>query len=95
MPKVGSRLIEHGLTLNWTDSCKKYLAAEGFDPKMGARPLRRTIQEKVEDQLSDDLLNGKFSAGDSIEIDATSDGKSLIISRIKPNIQKTSTKKTN
>jgi ATP-dependent Clp protease ATP-binding subunit ClpC len=95
LKEVGSRLIEHGLTLNWTDSCKKYLATEGFDPKMGARPLRRIIQEKVEDQLSDDLLNGKFSAGDSIEIDGTSDGKSLVISRIKPNIKKTSIKKSN
>ena len=70
MKEVGSRLLEHGLTLSWTDGAKKYLAEEGFDPKMGARPLRRTIQEKVEDQLSDDLLNGKYSAGDTIEIDA-------------------------
>ena len=94
MKEVGSRLLEHGLTLSWTDGAKKYLAEEGFDPKMGARPLRRTIQEKVEDQLSDDLLNGKYSAGDTIEIDSSTDGTKLEISRKKTNTQKTSAKES-
>jgi ATP-dependent Clp protease ATP-binding subunit ClpC len=40
----------------------------GFDPEMGARPLRRVIQQKVEDPLSDALLSGKFSDGDTIVV---------------------------
>ena len=94
MKEVGSRLIEHGLNLSWTPGAKKYLAEEGFDPKMGARPLRRTIQEKVEDRLSDDLLNGKYSAGDTIEIDSSNDGSELKISRKITSIEKTSAKES-
>ena len=94
MKEVGSRLIEHGLNLSWTAGAKKYLAEEGFDPKMGARPLRRTIQEKVEDRLSDDLLNGKYSAGDTIEIDSSNDGSELKISRKITSIEKTSAKES-
>ena len=45
------------------------LADQGYDPEMGARPLRRVIQQKVEDPLSDALLSGKFNEGDTILVD--------------------------
>ena len=45
----------------------------GYDPEMGARPLRRVIQNKVEDHLSDALLAGEFKQGDEILIDAEDD----------------------
>jgi ATP-dependent Clp protease ATP-binding subunit ClpC len=49
------------------------LAALGYDPEMGARPLRRVIQAKVEDVLSDALLTGKFQDGDTVLIDTADD----------------------
>ena len=49
------------------------LAEEGYDPEFGARPLRRVIQGKVEDPLSDALLSGEFHDGDTILIDVDDD----------------------
>ena len=46
------------------------LAGQGYDPEMGARPLRRVIQQKVEDPLSDALLSGAFQEGDTILVEA-------------------------
>ncbi len=67
--KVGSRLEEHNVSLSPTQAALDLLAEEGYDPDMGARPLRRVIQQKVEDPLSDALLSGEFNDGDSIVID--------------------------
>jgi len=83
LKEVSDRLEDHDLSLSWTEKAKEYLADNGFDPKMGARPLRRTIQEKVEDKLSDDLLNGKFTPGDFIELDFDKKLDSLMIEKIK------------
>jgi len=59
--KVQKRLTEHNITLQVTDEAKHYLAEKGYDPDYGARPLRRVIQNEVEDVLSDGLLSGRFS----------------------------------
>ena len=83
LKEVGDRLKDHDLTLSWTENAKEYLSDHGFDPKMGARPLRRTIQEKVEDKLSDDLLNGKFTPGDSIQLDFDKKIEEFTIEKIK------------
>ncbi|MBT4942893.1 MAG: ATP-dependent Clp protease ATP-binding subunit [Chloroflexi bacterium] len=69
MKEVESRVLEHGLVMNVTDATRNFLAEKGFDPKMGARPLRRLIQDEIEDQLSEKLLSGEFGAGDSVELD--------------------------
>lgn len=69
LKEVQGRVLEHGLVLQVTEPTRGYLADKGFDPKMGARPLRRLIQDEVEDQLSEKLLRGKFSAGEIIELD--------------------------
>ncbi|MGI6176285.1 MAG: ATP-dependent Clp protease ATP-binding subunit [Christensenellales bacterium] len=61
------RLRERGVGLTLSDEAKTYLAKEGFDPKYGARPLRRAIQQKVEDSLSEELLMGNISIGDEVE----------------------------
>ena len=66
---VQSRVLEHGFVLQVTDRTREYLAEKGFDPKMGARPLRRLIQDTVEDRLSDEVLSGRFNAGDLLEVD--------------------------
>ena len=57
-----------------TEAAEEKLANEGFDPVYGARPLRRTIQREVLDSLAIEMLEGKFTEGDSIEVDAR-DGK--------------------
>ena len=64
---------EHEIKLQITDGARAKLAELGYDPEMGARPLRRVIQNKVEDQLSDELLSGQFAAGDEIVVDVEED----------------------
>jgi ATP-dependent Clp protease ATP-binding subunit ClpC len=66
--KVSVRLAEHGLTLKLSDEARTYLADKGYDPSLGARPLRRVIQNEVEDALSEALLGGRFEAGDKVLI---------------------------
>ncbi|HJS28083.1 MAG TPA: ATP-dependent Clp protease ATP-binding subunit, partial [Anaerolineales bacterium] len=67
--KVSKRVKDYNITLATTPAAVDLLADLGYDPDMGARPLRRVIQQKVEDLISDDLLGGRFVAGDVIEID--------------------------
>lgn len=70
LDKVSHRLREHELSLSATPAAIELLADLGYDPEMGARPLRRIIQQKVEDPLSDALLAGEFEDGDAILVDA-------------------------
>jgi ATP-dependent Clp protease ATP-binding subunit ClpC len=67
--KVSQRLEEHSIQLNATQAALELLAEEGYDPEMGARPLRRIIQQKVEDPLSDALLAGDFVDGDTVMVE--------------------------
>jgi ATP-dependent Clp protease ATP-binding subunit ClpC len=69
LDKVAGRLVEFEITLEATIPALDLLADLGFDPEMGARPLRRIIQQKVEDPLSDGLLSGRFHHGDPIAVD--------------------------
>jgi ATP-dependent Clp protease ATP-binding subunit ClpC len=75
LKKVADRLKEHNLTLEATEDALGKLADEGYDPEMGARPLRRVIQQKIEDTLSDKLLAGDFVDGDTIWIDLDKAGE--------------------
>jgi ATP-dependent Clp protease ATP-binding subunit ClpC len=67
--KVAQRLEEHSIQLSATPEALDLLADEGYDPEMGARPLRRVIQKKIEDPLSDSLLSGEFVDGDTIMVE--------------------------
>jgi len=67
--KVSSRLEEHQLALQPTDKALDLLSELGYDREYGARPLKRVIQNKIEDPLSDALLNGTFTDGDIVVID--------------------------
>jgi ATP-dependent Clp protease ATP-binding subunit ClpC len=67
--KVAQRLEEHSIQLSATTDALDLLAEEGYDPEMGARPLRRVIQQKIEDPLSDSLLSGEFVDGDTIMVE--------------------------
>ncbi len=62
------------MTLNVTDQAKEYLIEKGYDEKYGARPLRRTIQNLLEDKLAEELLDGRLKEGASVTIDADSQG---------------------
>jgi ATP-dependent Clp protease ATP-binding subunit ClpC len=73
LKKVALRLEEHTIVLNATEPALTKLAELGYDPEMGARPLRRVIQQKVEDRLSDSLLAGEFEDGDTILVDLEED----------------------
>lgn len=74
MLKVEQRLKGQQVTLELTEAAKDVLAKEGFDPLLGARPLRRTIQRRIENPLASKLLRGEFSEGDVVIADAE-DGK--------------------
>jgi ATP-dependent Clp protease ATP-binding subunit ClpC len=73
LDKVVTRLKDHQISLRATEEARKRLGDEGYDPEMGARPLRRVIQSKVEDRLSDALLAGEFKSGDHILVDVEGD----------------------
>ncbi|TCZ67509.1 ATP-dependent Clp protease ATP-binding subunit [Paenibacillus albiflavus] len=67
--ELRKRLKEQEIEFTLTDSAKKFLAKEGYDPTFGARPLRRAIQKHIEDRLSEELLRGAIVKGDSVVID--------------------------
>ena len=69
LKNVRTALTEQQIDLEVTDAAKDYLVEKGFDPKFGARPLRRTIQNLIEDELAEGLLNGKFERGSSVVVD--------------------------
>jgi len=72
--KVADRLKEREIILSATNAALATISEKGYDPDMGARPLRRVIQIEIEDQLSDELLSGKFKDGDHIWVDIDSEG---------------------
>jgi ATP-dependent Clp protease ATP-binding subunit ClpB len=73
------RLAERHINLEVTDKAREYLAREGYDPAYGARPLKRTLQRKVQDQLALLLLEGKFVEGDTVLIDLSIEKEGLVI----------------
>ncbi|WP_024800914.1 ATP-dependent Clp protease ATP-binding subunit [Nocardia sp. BMG51109] len=67
--RVGVQLKNKDMEMELTDQAKSLLAKRGFDPVLGARPLRRTIQREIEDQLSEKILFGELVAGQIVEVD--------------------------
>ena len=78
MNMVRDELKERYISIELTEPAREYLGDNGFDPVLGARPLRRLIQNEVEDRLSDELLGGKFDEGDTAIVDLDEDGKICI-----------------
>ena len=70
---VTQQLKEKNIALEVTDAAKNFLGEKGYDEVYGARPLRRAIQDMVEDKLSEDLLRGNFQPGDSVIVDLEED----------------------
>ena len=63
---LAKRVKSMEMDIEFDDSAVEEISSEGYDPVYGARPLRRAIQNKIEDPLSEHMLDGKFKAGDNI-----------------------------
>ena len=72
--RLDKRLREQGMAIELTDAAKNALADRGYDPVLGARPLRRTIQSDIEDQLSEKILFNELHSGQQIFVDVEGEG---------------------
>ena len=77
LAELSKRVNDLQINLEVTGEAKQLIAKEGFDPMYGARPLRRAIQNMIEDRLSEEMLNGKVKEGDTVMVDAK-DGKIVL-----------------
>ena len=68
--EVSGKLTERNVSLRVSDGAKEFILEHGFDPMLGARPMRRSIQKLVEDRLAEEFLNKRFDDGDTVAIDA-------------------------
>jgi ATP-dependent Clp protease ATP-binding subunit ClpC len=66
--EIGQRLLERNITLELSDGAREFIAEQGYDPVLGARPLKRAIQKYIEDPLADEILREKFSDGSVIKV---------------------------
>ncbi len=85
LAKVRHRLLERGLNLELTDLAKEFLVKKGSNLDYGARPLRRALEQRIEDPLSEELLRGAFESHDTIIVDAIAeneDGKKVASSKV-------------
>jgi ATP-dependent Clp protease ATP-binding subunit ClpC len=67
--RLGERMMDRDLTVELTLPAKEQLIKIGFDPALGARPLRRAVQHEIEDRLSEKILHGELNAGDHVHVD--------------------------
>jgi ATP-dependent Clp protease ATP-binding subunit ClpB len=69
LEQLGRRLATRALRIRVSEEAKKLLAEEGYDPQFGARPLKRVIQQRIENPLASRILAGEFAEGDTIRVD--------------------------
>ncbi len=81
LDKVATRLEDNEIKLTASPAALDRLAEEGYDPEMGARPLRRVIQLKVEDRLSDAVLAEQFGAGDTVLVDIDPETDEIVLTK--------------
>jgi ATP-dependent Clp protease ATP-binding subunit ClpC len=79
LSKVRERLKDRGFNLQLTDEAKEFLIARGSNLDYGARPLRRAIEQRIEDPLSEELLRGAFAGKNTIVVDAVKDDEGKVI----------------
>ena len=70
LESLKERLSANEITAEFTDEAVSLIAKEGFDPVYGARPLRRSIQNKIEDMLAEKIIDSQIKAGETVVIDA-------------------------
>lgn len=73
-----------GMILTVNENAKEFLAEKGYDEKYGARPLRRTIQNQIEDKMSEEILEGKIKNGDEVIVDREGDGLIFTVKAVAP-----------
>jgi len=76
---VSKNLLIKGISMEATDNARDWLGEKGYDPVFGARPLRRVIQNELEDRLSEALLEGRFGPGDTVLVDA--EGGEIVLTK--------------
>ena len=81
MKEIRSRLEEHGLKVEMTPAASEWLAGEGYDQALGARPLKRALQKYVESPLSISLLSGEYASGDTVTVDLDPEKKEIIFKK--------------
>jgi len=79
MSKVRGRLMDRGLALELTDEAKEFLIKTGSNLDYGARPLRRALESRIEDPLSEELLQGTFEGKDTILVDVVKNDEGKIM----------------
>jgi ATP-dependent Clp protease ATP-binding subunit ClpC len=72
--KVQERMAAKDMSLELTTAAKRLLSEKGYDPVLGARPLRRAIQREIEDVLSEQILFGELRPGQTVIVDAEGEG---------------------
>jgi len=77
--EVETQLEQKSVALSVDDSARRWIAARGYDPKMGARPMARVLQEHIKRPLAEELLFGRLAAGGSVRVSLSADGESLAL----------------
>jgi ATP-dependent Clp protease ATP-binding subunit ClpC len=93
LKRIRESLGERDLSLNLSDGAADFLVDKGWDPAMGARPLRRAIQRYIEDPLADEVLSQSMPPGSTIEVDKApdEDERDVVISIVEPKERKRET----
>ena len=78
LKELTKRLAANEINAEFSEAAVAEIAKEGYDPTYGARPLRRAIQSKIEDMLSEEIIDGKITAGDDITVEADADAFKVI-----------------
>ena len=81
---VNAELIEQGITMEVSDAARDWMSEKGYDPQFGARPMRRLIQDHLEDKLSDAIIAGELIPGDTAIVDINEDEDGLVVHAKEP-----------
>jgi ATP-dependent Clp protease ATP-binding subunit ClpA len=84
LDKSKELLVGRGIKLEVTTKARNYLAARGFDPNFGARPLRRLIQREIENPISNQIISGEYKEGDIVNVDFAGDKLSFKLQKRVP-----------
>jgi ATP-dependent Clp protease ATP-binding subunit ClpC len=82
LKRVNEQAKSMEITIELSEAVKNVLVDKGYDPNLGARPLRRAVQRYIEDPLSEELLLGRFQAGDHIVAELEGDGETVVFRRM-------------
>jgi ATP-dependent Clp protease ATP-binding subunit ClpA len=77
--EVEAQLEQKGVTISLDDEARRWVAGKGYDPKMGARPMARTIQEHIKRPLAEELLFGRLASGGHVRVSVKEDGSELVL----------------